>query len=249
MPLPGGPADKPGNRCEGRWTVRCLLRVPAGEARTIRLEPPGAEGGGVEFRLDTSRGAEHWQVERQQSHGGSWSITDLESKVALEHEPDHVRRRRLLHSPHEQLSDGGMRARHRSSRRVSGDRRNSRARRRSREPDGGVGSTVRRLRSSTGSDVGSPRPSSSPRSPTRPARPGPATTSPRRPEALLHFCPGTRICLGGLRPGPPSRTATRSPATGRAGSVPTTPSRSHVGPAGERRVSEEPRHPAGQAPA
>src|SRR4051794_6138368 len=52
VPLPGGAADKVGNRYENRWTVRWLAGVLADEARSIRIEPPGAEGEGIEFWLD-----------------------------------------------------------------------------------------------------------------------------------------------------------------------------------------------------
>jgi len=49
MPLPGGPSDKAGNRYEARWTVACMARVLRGEYDSIRLEPPGPEGQGIEF--------------------------------------------------------------------------------------------------------------------------------------------------------------------------------------------------------
>jgi len=44
MPLPGGSADKIGNRYEGRWTVSCLALVMADKAVAIELEPPDGEG-------------------------------------------------------------------------------------------------------------------------------------------------------------------------------------------------------------
>jgi len=53
MPLAGGAADKFGNRYEGRWTVWCMLDVMAERADSIRLEPPGPEGDGVEFPHST----------------------------------------------------------------------------------------------------------------------------------------------------------------------------------------------------
>ena len=43
MPLPGGAAEKFGNRYEGRWTVARLLDVMDEKADSIRLEPPGPE--------------------------------------------------------------------------------------------------------------------------------------------------------------------------------------------------------------
>lgn len=52
MLLPGGAADKFGNRYEGLWTVACMLDVIDELSDSIRLEPPGPEGEGVEFRSD-----------------------------------------------------------------------------------------------------------------------------------------------------------------------------------------------------
>lgn len=49
MPLPGGPSGTAGNRYEARWTVACMAPVLSGELDSIRLEPPGLEGQGVEF--------------------------------------------------------------------------------------------------------------------------------------------------------------------------------------------------------
>lgn len=49
MTLPGGASDKFGNRYEGRWTVNCMIDMMDERADAIRLEPPGAEGEGIEF--------------------------------------------------------------------------------------------------------------------------------------------------------------------------------------------------------
>ncbi len=49
MPLPGGPADKSGNSYEGRWTVNSMVEIIAGRALSIRIEPLGPEGEGIEF--------------------------------------------------------------------------------------------------------------------------------------------------------------------------------------------------------
>lgn len=78
MPLSGGPADKVGNRYEGRWTVSCLARVMDEQAHAIRLEPPGEDGDGVEFwmRMDGKR--QYHQVKRQQANKGGWSLSDME---------------------------------------------------------------------------------------------------------------------------------------------------------------------------
>ena len=38
MPLPGGPADKIGNRYELWWTVSQFVRIINGEVESIRIE-------------------------------------------------------------------------------------------------------------------------------------------------------------------------------------------------------------------
>ncbi len=77
MTLPGGPADKFGNRYEGRWTVRCMIDILEERADAIRLEPPGDLGEGVEFWLD-GRDERQWhQVKRQLAGRGRWTISDL----------------------------------------------------------------------------------------------------------------------------------------------------------------------------
>ena len=84
MPLPGGPADKFGNRYEGRWTVSCLLRILDEKARSIHLEPVGPEGQGVEFYLTQNNGdREYHQVKRQHGGGGAWTIALLAERNVL----------------------------------------------------------------------------------------------------------------------------------------------------------------------
>ncbi len=84
MPLPGGPADKFGNRYEGRWTVSCLAEILDERADSIRLEPPGPEGEGVEFWLRKGDIKEYHQVKRQQGSRNHWSISDLERNDVLQ---------------------------------------------------------------------------------------------------------------------------------------------------------------------
>ena len=43
MTLPGGPADKLGNRYEKWWTVAECLRMLHGDTEAIRIEDPGVE--------------------------------------------------------------------------------------------------------------------------------------------------------------------------------------------------------------
>ncbi|MBI4641386.1 MAG: hypothetical protein HY731_11870 [Candidatus Tectomicrobia bacterium] len=85
MPLPGGSADKLGNRYEGRWTVVCMVEVMDERADAIRLEPPGVEGEGVEFWLQRENVREYYQAKRQHSASGRWTLAELNSKGVLSH--------------------------------------------------------------------------------------------------------------------------------------------------------------------
>lgn len=86
MPLPGGPADKFGNRYEGLWTVNSMIEIIAGRALSICIEPLGSEGEGIEFwlqrRVDKR---EYHQVKRQHSEDGRWTLPILNSKGVLAH--------------------------------------------------------------------------------------------------------------------------------------------------------------------
>jgi hypothetical protein len=85
MPLPGGDADKAGNRYELRWTVRQIIRLLTDDAVWIELEPVGEEGDRIEFRLCRSDGGiEAHQVKRQQAGKAYWTIADLARAHVLE---------------------------------------------------------------------------------------------------------------------------------------------------------------------
>ena len=84
MPLPGGAADKFGICYESLWTVNCMIDVMDELADSIRLEPPGEEGDGIEFWLDKNTNREYHQVKRQNTEG-RWTLKDLESKKILSH--------------------------------------------------------------------------------------------------------------------------------------------------------------------
>lgn len=83
MPLPGGPADKFGNSFEGRWTVWQLIDVLAERADSIRLEPPGDEGQGIEFWLRRGPDREYHQIKRQHGGEGRWTIASLSERGVL----------------------------------------------------------------------------------------------------------------------------------------------------------------------
>ena len=85
MPLPGGPSAKAGDRYELLWTVHCMLRVVAGEAESIRLEPLGEEGEGIEFTIDGPSGTEYHQAKRQRTGRGVWTLTELAKEGVLTH--------------------------------------------------------------------------------------------------------------------------------------------------------------------
>jgi hypothetical protein len=85
MPLPGGGADKLGNRFELRWTVRQFIRLLTDEAEWIHMEPIGDAGDKIEFLLGRSDGRiEAHQAKRQQSGRGHWTIADLARVGVLE---------------------------------------------------------------------------------------------------------------------------------------------------------------------
>ena len=85
MPLAGGPSDKAGNRYELIWTAMCMIHIMRGEAKSIHLEPPGSEGEGIEFTVNTPSGVEYHQVKRQLTGRGVWSLHELNSRGVLGH--------------------------------------------------------------------------------------------------------------------------------------------------------------------
>ena len=76
MPLPGGPADKIGNRYELWWTVYQFVRIINGEADSIRIEDPTIDK--AEFVITAGGWREFHQTKR--SHlTGKWSLSELGS--------------------------------------------------------------------------------------------------------------------------------------------------------------------------
>jgi hypothetical protein len=72
--LPGGAADKLGNRYEAWWTLYRVADVLRGRASRMRLEPPAVEGEGVEFWVDQVDGRWYEQVKSGQR---SWTMKRL----------------------------------------------------------------------------------------------------------------------------------------------------------------------------
>lgn len=81
--MPGGPADKYGNRFEGRWTVHCIVELLRERIGALELEPPGEAGVGVEFVAQRGGNLEHHQVKSGRSRG-QWTIHRLSGEGVLE---------------------------------------------------------------------------------------------------------------------------------------------------------------------
>ena len=80
MTLPGGPADKLGNRYEKWWTLSELVRMLAGESEAIRIEDPGVDK--AEFVVTTGARRELHQAKRSHPNG-KWSLATLRSDGLL----------------------------------------------------------------------------------------------------------------------------------------------------------------------
>ena len=76
MPLPGGPADKIGNRYELWWTVYQFVRIIDGKAESIRIEDPTIDK--AEFVITAGGCREFHQVKRSHTQG-KWSLSELGS--------------------------------------------------------------------------------------------------------------------------------------------------------------------------
>ena len=74
MTLPGGPADKLGNRYEKWWTVSEFVRMLHGDTEAIRIEPPGVKK--AEFVVTVGSRQELHQAKRSHPNG-KWSLATL----------------------------------------------------------------------------------------------------------------------------------------------------------------------------
>ena len=81
MTLPGGPADKLGNRYEKWWTLSEFVRMLQGHAEAIRIEEPGAHK--TEFVVTTDARRELHQVKRSHPNG-KWSLAALRADGLLD---------------------------------------------------------------------------------------------------------------------------------------------------------------------
>lgn len=74
MPLVGGLSDKAGNSYERRWTVFAILDVLDGRAQSLRIEVPGEDGVGSEFRLVVD-GVPEWHQAKRRRAAGPWTVS------------------------------------------------------------------------------------------------------------------------------------------------------------------------------
>lgn len=74
MPLPGGPADKIGNRYELWWTVVQAQSLLRGEWDAIRIEPPGEDKAEFVLTRDTTRS---FHQAKRSAPNGKWSLAEL----------------------------------------------------------------------------------------------------------------------------------------------------------------------------
>ncbi|MCM2356603.1 MAG: hypothetical protein NDI77_00465 [Geobacteraceae bacterium] len=81
MSLPGGPADKLGNRYELWWTVSQLVRMLHGQAESIRIEDPGVTK--AEFVI-VSQGRRELHQAKRSHQDGKWSLSSLAGAGILE---------------------------------------------------------------------------------------------------------------------------------------------------------------------
>lgn len=83
---PGGIADKLGNRYEGRWVAKQLLRLLNEEIRSVTVEAIGDDEHGVDLWIETNDG--NRQAQQCKARNGSkesWSISDLRARGVLSH--------------------------------------------------------------------------------------------------------------------------------------------------------------------
>ncbi len=81
MTLPGGPANKLGNRYEMWWTVSECVRMLGGKTDAIRIEAPGIEK--AEFVVTVGSQRELHQVKRSHPNG-KWSMAALSNDGLLQ---------------------------------------------------------------------------------------------------------------------------------------------------------------------
>lgn len=90
---PGGYSDKLGNRHEGRWVVKQLLRVLNEEVHSVTYEPIGDDQNGVDLIVESNSGAKQLQqCKARNASKDNWSIADLHNRGILRHLKFHLDR-------------------------------------------------------------------------------------------------------------------------------------------------------------
>ena len=90
---PGGMADKLGNRYEGRWVAKQLLRLLNEEIESVTVELIGPNEQGVDLLVIKKDGVR--QLQQCKARFGSlesWSVKVLTAKGILGHLKNHLRR-------------------------------------------------------------------------------------------------------------------------------------------------------------
>jgi len=83
---PGGRADKFGNRFERLWVVSLAFDVIEGRLSTMKWEPLGVEGEGVECVVTQADGLKTYhQCKIQNGNDGKWSVAVLGGNGVLHH--------------------------------------------------------------------------------------------------------------------------------------------------------------------
>lgn len=80
--LPGGAADKAGDRYGDLWTALRVADLLRGDVSYLHLEPAGASGAGVEFLVGIDGGAWGEQANSTMKH---WTVHQLATEGVLGH--------------------------------------------------------------------------------------------------------------------------------------------------------------------
>ena len=84
MPLPGEESAHFGFRYDHLWIISSFIKIISEEegCKAISIHPPGREGEGVEFVLESDEKKEYYQAKRQSSRG-RWSLYTLKKEGVL----------------------------------------------------------------------------------------------------------------------------------------------------------------------
>ena len=90
---PGGYADKLGNRYEGRWVVKQLLRLLDERLTSVRLEAIGEDQYGVDLWIETAEGIKQaHQCKARNAGSEKWTVAALHARGILDAMRGHLDR-------------------------------------------------------------------------------------------------------------------------------------------------------------